>query len=90
MTRPIPLRFPTSIKQLRVERVAECYTQGNLENVNLNRQGRKILGYWRIWLMANGDFSIGTYIQLQDDGTINRVTWHEDGTESIFEVTDND
>jgi hypothetical protein len=43
-------------------------------------------GIWRIWLTANGDFTLGTFIQLCDNGTINRVTWHEDGTETVFEV----
>lgn len=43
---------------------------------------------WRIWLTANGDFTLGTFIQLCDTGTINRVTWHEDGTETVFEVKD--
>ena len=42
---------------------------------------------WRIWLAANGDFTLGTFIQLNDNGTIQRVTWHEDGTESIFDIT---
>ena len=41
---------------------------------------------WMIWLMANGDFPLGTFIQLCDNGEINRVTWHPDGTESIFDM----
>jgi hypothetical protein len=45
---------------------------------------------WQLWLTANGDFSLGTFIQLCDNGTINRVTWHEDGTESVFEVNEDD
>ena len=43
---------------------------------------------WRIWLTANGNFTLGTFIQLCDNGDINRVTWHEDGTESIFKVNE--
>ena len=43
---------------------------------------------WRIWLTANGDFTLGTFIQLGCNGKIYRITWHEDGTESVFEVTD--
>lgn len=43
---------------------------------------------WRIWLTANGDFTLGTFIQLCDNGDINRVTWHEDGTETIFKVNE--
>jgi len=42
---------------------------------------------WRIWLTANSDFTLGTFIELNHNGTIQRVTWHEDGTESIFDIT---
>ena len=42
---------------------------------------------WRIWLNANGDFTLGTFIQLSDNNTIQRVTWHEDGTDSVFDIT---
>jgi hypothetical protein len=49
-------------------------------------RAERIDTYWRIWLMANGDFTLGTFLQLCDNGSINRVTWHEDGTESVFEV----
>ena len=44
-------------------------------------------GCWRIWLTANGDFSLGTFIELNYDGTVQRVTWHPDGTESTFDIT---
>jgi hypothetical protein len=43
---------------------------------------------WRIWLTANGDFTLGTFLNLGYNGKVERVTWHEDGTESVFEVTD--
>jgi hypothetical protein len=43
---------------------------------------------WQLWLTANGNFTLGTFIQLCNDGTINRVTWHEDGTETIFKVNE--
>lgn len=38
--------------------------------------------------MANGDFTLGTFIQLLDNGNVNRVTWHEDGTETVLEIRD--
>jgi hypothetical protein len=41
---------------------------------------------WMIWLMANGDFTLGTFIRLCDNGEIHRVTWHEDGTETVMEM----
>ena len=38
---------------------------------------------WIIWLTANGDWSLGTFIELDDNtDKIERVTWHSDGTES--------
>lgn len=49
------------------------------------RVERDIIAYrWRIWITANGDFTCGTFIELLDDGTIQRVTWHNDGTESYY------
>ena len=43
---------------------------------------------WCIWLMANGEFTIGTYVKLCDDGQVLRITLHPDGSESIYEVND--
>lgn len=73
MDRPFPLRFelPSPARCLRVERFIDF--------------GERQTG-WRLWLTANGDFSLGTFIQLLDDGTINRVTWCADGTESVMEL----
>jgi hypothetical protein len=49
----------------------------------------RIIGGWRIWLTANSDWSLGTFIELNNDtDSINRITWHPDGTETVFEVTD--
>ena len=74
MTRPLPMKFipQTAIKVLRVER-GSC--------VSLD-----VPECWRIWMTANGDFTLGTYIELCDNGDVNRVTWHEDGTETIFNM----
>lgn len=44
--------------------------------------------HWAVWLTANGDYTIGTYIALYDDGHIDRITLHEDGTQSIFRLKD--
>ena len=70
---PFPLRFdlPQHIKCLRVHREMGS-NWGD--------------GYWLLWLTANADFTLGTFIQLLDTGEINRVTWHEDCTESVFQV----
>ena len=87
MTRVIPLGFQSSIKQLRVERVnptpiyatikivgEDQYQQHKEEMVEYNKAHPS---HWRIWLMANGDFTLGTFIQLLDNGTISLL----DGTE---------
>ena len=76
--RPIPQRIPlqSPIKQLRVE-----YWNIRIESTQQSE--------WRIWLTANKEFTLGTFLRLRDDGIIQRITWHEDGTETIFEVTDN-
>jgi len=78
MERPFPLRFelPSPAKCLRVERVI----------LPLSMKEDFPNDYWRLWLTANGDFTLGTFIQLLDNGKVNRVTWHEDGTESVLEI----
>jgi hypothetical protein len=43
---------------------------------------------WRIWLAANRDFTLGHFIELRDDGKMHKVTWHEDGSVSMLDVTD--
>ena len=91
MSRPFPLKFelPSPAKMLRVERVEGKDAVVWLEDGSGGykcTESRKGHAHWRLWLMANGDFTLGTFIQLLDDGTINRVTWHPDGTETVFEV----
>lgn len=44
--------------------------------------------HWRIWLNANKDWTLGTYIHLECNGNIQRVTWHPDGTESVFDISE--
>jgi hypothetical protein len=97
-SRPFPIRFglPGGIKQLRVERIENSYKTVKLDK----RMGLATLvpedtmdieqddAHWRIWLMANGAFTLGTFIQLLDNGNVNRVTWHEDGTETVLEMKD--
>ena len=85
MGRPFPLRFdlPSPARCLRVERV-------NIQHRWIDEEKSSMelvcLAHWRLWLMANGDFTLGTFIQLLDNGKVNRVTWHADGTETVFEV----
>lgn len=72
---PTPLRFglPGGIKALRVEREDQYTVPVPIH-------------CWRLWLSANADYTLGTFIQLNDDGTIQRVTWLADGSESIFDI----
>ncbi|KKL75427.1 hypothetical protein LCGC14_2054980 [marine sediment metagenome] len=90
MGRPFPLRFelPSPAKCLRVERVDanDYYAEDPMTGINVF--GTDMSGHWRLWLMANGDFTLGTFIQLLDNGKVNRVTWHEDGTETVLEIRD--
>jgi hypothetical protein len=41
---------------------------------------------WMVWLAANGDWTVGTFLLLTVDGKITRVTWHPDGSETRFEL----
>jgi hypothetical protein len=76
MTRPLPMKFipQTPIKVLRVESYMTV------------SQGFRTPYNWRIWMTANRDFTLGTFIVLCSSGDVKRVTWHEDGTETIFNM----
>ena len=78
--RPIPQRIPlqSPIKQLRVE-----FWSIRIESTQQNAFESS---EWRIWLTANKEFTLGTFLKLRDDGMIQRITWHEDGSETIFEI----
>ncbi len=45
---------------------------------------------WIIWLAANGDFTIGTFIRLNTIGLIEAVHLHPDGTEEQLALYDGD
>jgi hypothetical protein len=68
--RPRKLGLQSPIRDLRVE-----FDASNKPNTT-----------WKVWMTANKDFTIGTFIELDSYGNIHRVTWHEDGTESIMEL----
>jgi hypothetical protein len=48
----------------------------------------RLNGTWQLWLNANRDFTLGSFLQLCDDSIINIVTWHEDGTETVQQLRD--
>ncbi len=73
----VPLQSP--IRQLRVEHTPRWEIEWG-EEVPIDA------GYWCIWLTANKDFTLGTFIKLCHDGKVLRITLHEDGTETVFEV----
>ena len=43
---------------------------------------------WVIWLSANAEFTLGTYILLCDNGEIKRCTIHPDGHEEVYAYAD--
>ena len=56
--------------------------QGGIRDLRVERSEEG----WMIWLMANGDWTVGTFLLLANDGGLVRVTWHPDGSESRFEL----
>lgn len=42
-------------------------------------------GGWCVWINANAEFTLGTYILLCDNGQIKRVTLYPDGHEELFD-----
>ena len=41
------------------------------------------VGHWLVWINANHDFSLGTFLRLWDDGGIERVTLREDEGDDV-------
>ena len=81
MTRPLPkkITFQTPNKHLRVE--YEKVTGQNKEYYE---------GYtdWILWLTANADFTLGSFIKLCYDGSMYLCTIHPDGSQSETEISE--
>lgn len=71
MSTPKKYELQSPIKQLRVERY---------DGLTHHNSG------WRVWLTADKNFANGTFIFLTDVGSVERITWHADGSESILEM----
>jgi len=78
VTRPIPKRIPlqSPIKTLRVEQTCEDEAYG-MPMVD-----------WIIWLTANKDFTLGSFIKLCYDGKMLLCTIHPDGSQSEMEISE--
>lgn len=68
---------------LRIERVPGKWIDTQPGSINVEQ---RTLGAWMIWINANINFTLGTYIKLNDDGSIERVTVETDGTEDVFVI----
>jgi len=72
----VTIGVPPNTRLLRIERVTPTRRMFH----------DPIGGAWMVWISANIDFTRGTYILLNDDGTIDRVTVNPDGTEDVFAI----
>ena len=45
------------------------------------------MGRWRIWQSFNADVSAGTYLDLYEDGSVERVTQQPDGSVDIVIIS---
>ncbi len=72
---------PPNTKLLRIERIVPRKVHLRSSDPPIPRDGA-----WMIWINANINFTLGTYIKLNDDGSIERVTVETDGTEDIFVI----
>jgi hypothetical protein len=67
--------------------------QGGAKHLRIEHVGGEVVPnppgpHWRIWINANGEFSLGTFLELYPSGSCYRVTWTPDGLEHRFEVTE--
>lgn len=72
MTRPLPKKI-TFQTPIKYLRVEQC---GKLTNS------------WLLWLTANADFTLGSYVKLSYDGKMYLTTLHPDGTVTEVEITE--
>lgn len=55
--------------------------QGGTRNLRIEWHN----GCWCVWLAANADFTIGSFLRLGPNGKIERVVWREGEGEEVFE-----
>ena len=79
MKATIPIAMPPNTRVLRLERL-----------LHTEDFGFHVEGTWKLWLSHNLTLTLGTFLLLHDDGSIERVTLREDGTEETFKVKHGD
>ena len=88
----ITIGVQPNTKLLRIERVLGALTPHHdmANRAAAYMVGREAFdwrgGAWMIWINSNIDFTAGTYVLLHDDGTVQRVTVHLDGSEDVFDI----
>lgn len=55
--------------------------QGGTRNLRIEFDG----GRWIVWLAANADFTIGTFLRLHPNGKIERVVLRANEGEDVYE-----
>lgn len=84
----ITIGIQPNTRLLRIERIPGEWVA--TLNKSLSPTGKRwtatVGGAWMVWINSNIDFTQGTFIQLNDDGTIQRVTVEPDGTEDVFDI----
>ncbi len=90
MRATIPIGIQPGTKVIRIDRVPYTEQLAWEGNPPEPAYSVPIQGYWIIWIHSNPTQTLGTYLQLNDDGSIINVTVHEDGTEDQFTVKDAD
>ena len=84
-TRPtITIGIMPNTKLLRIERIARIHA--DVPSLVHDGYMHEEHGAWILWVSANINMTLGTYIKLNDDGTIERVTINPDGTEDVFVI----
>lgn len=82
MKASIPIGIQPGTRILRLYREPALGTHLYIPNAIVRGEH----GYWILWIFHNADLTLGTFLKLHDDGRIDRVTQHENGTETIVEV----
>jgi hypothetical protein len=67
----VPIGIPPGTRALRIDRIAACAPR---------------LGHWRIWIHANPQFTLGTTLNLYDDGSLERVVMRDGEGDDVMQM----
>ena len=83
MKSPIRIGLPPKLKAVYIERYTAIRT-------SVESPRSFATGYWLLPISVNNDRTLGTFIMLKDDGSVEHWTYREDGDHSMYVIKPKD